>query len=92
MKLWETALAAFLLFAVTTASAAQEVLSRPQTAPSENCVACFAYLEFSSPSLEPEAYAMRGQTPEPSTSSPATDEPSSRLTKQTAALLGASKP
>jgi hypothetical protein len=64
MKTYESALVALLL---TTAAAipcaAQQAPSTPQALPNDICAGCFAYLEFP-PSLEPESYAMRGESTE----------------------------
>jgi hypothetical protein len=85
----KTALAALLLTATTAMPcAAQQAPSTPL--PSQHCVGCFAYLEFSS-SLEPETHAMRGQSIEPPTSLPAADEPSESRGEYAAGMVAAPK-
>ena len=87
----ESALAALLFSVVIVApAAAQQAPLMPQPAVSEFCSGCFAYLEFP-PSLEPEAYAMRGGAPETPASLAAADEANGRLREQTAGLLVTSK-
>jgi hypothetical protein len=76
----------FLTAAIAAPCAAQQASSTPQVLPDESCAECFAYLEFP-PSLEPESYAMRGETrlrPETPKSLPSEGEPNDRLRKQTA--------
>src|SRR5262245_23644928 len=72
-----TAPAALLLTAtIAMPCAAQQIPSTPLS--NQDCVGCFAYLEFPPP-LEPESYAMRGQVIEPGATLPAADEPSDRV-------------
>jgi hypothetical protein len=89
---YRSALAALLLIipAAFVPAAAQQSLPAPQVLANETCAGCFAYLEFSS-SLEPESYAMRGETTETSALLSAADEWSGRPTEQAPALVAASK-
>jgi hypothetical protein len=87
----KSALSTLLLtIAAASPTAAQQAPSTPQTLPNEPCAGCFAYLEFS-PSLEPQSYAMRGQSTETFTLLPPAEEPSERLGERTAGLRAASK-
>jgi hypothetical protein len=91
MKTYESALAALLLTAsIAIPCAAQEAPSTHRALPSDTCAGCFAYLEFP-PALEPESYAMRGDTAEPPASKPAAAEADKPLGKDTAGLLVTSK-
>ena len=63
-------LAAILLpLAMAAASAAEQASPAPASSLREVCADCHTYV-VSSPSLEPESYAMRGDTPEITTPSP----------------------
>lgn len=76
MTPYKSILAAISLTIVFAGSgAAQQASPRAQTTlPNEPCPGCFAYLEFA-PSLEPEPYAVRGQTTETSASVPYASAP-----------------
>jgi hypothetical protein len=70
--------------------AAQEAPSTSRALPNDTCAACFAYLEFP-PSLEPEAYAMRGLATEITVPSPAGGKLSARFPQQTGGAFVSSK-
>ena len=91
MKHHKSALAALVLtLCLAGPSAAQQAPWSPQALPNETCAGCFAYLEFS-PSLEPESFAIRGQTVATSTPTPAEAGPNDRVGEQTASLVVTAK-
>jgi hypothetical protein len=64
MKTYVSALVALLLTAAAAMPcAAQQAPATPQALPNDICAGCFAHLEFP-PWLEPESYAMRGESTE----------------------------
>jgi hypothetical protein len=91
VKPYKPAFVALLLTAIAAMPcAAQQAPSTPQALPIESCAGCFAYLVFS-PSLEPESYAIRGQSTETSAALPAAGEPDGRIREQSAGLVVTSK-